>query len=418
MTDQAAAPRALSRVEFIALVAGLMALNALAIDVMLPALPYMGESLGVTNANETEFIVSAYMIGFGAAQLAFGPISDRFGRRPPLFVGMVLYVVCALLAAFAPSFLALLALRFMQGLGAAATRVVAMAVIRDRYSGREMASVMSLAFMTFMAVPIIAPGIGQIILLVGSWHYIFFFMAILASAIAVWAWYRLPETLHPEYRRDLSFGVIAGGFRAVFTNRVAFFYGLCGMLFFSAMFGFIICTQQIFVGIYGLGPYFPVAFASIAILMAIANFANSRIVKVYGQRRVSHFATLVYIAAASIILVLALQGPVNFWVYYGLLVVLQFVFAWSTSNMNSLSMEPLGNVAGTAAAVFGFMQTVGGAIIGTFIGQQFNGTLVPNAAAYVVMGALVLASILIAEKGKLFGVGVEYQAPAGTAVAE
>jgi DHA1 family bicyclomycin/chloramphenicol resistance-like MFS transporter len=418
MTDQTHQSRTVSRFEFIALVAGLMALNALAIDVMLPALPYMGDALGVASENERQFIISAYMIGFGAAQLVFGPISDRFGRRSPLFVGIALYVLCALLAAFAPSFWVLLGLRFVQGLGAAATRVVAMAVIRDRYSGREMASVMSLAFMTFMAVPIIAPGVGQVILLVGSWHYIFFFMALLAGSIGLWAWFRLPETLHPEYRRELSFGVVAGGFRAVFTNRLAFFYGLCGMLFFSAMFGFLICSQQIFVDIYGLGPYFPVAFASVALLMAVSNFVNSRIVKVYGQRRVSHFATLVYIAAGGAILILALQGPVNFWIYYVLLVVLQFVFAWATSNMNSLSMEPLGNVAGTAAAVFGLMQTVGGAIIGTLIGQQFNGTLVPNAAAYVVMGLLVLGSVLIAERGKLFGVGVEYQTPRRPAVVE
>jgi DHA1 family bicyclomycin/chloramphenicol resistance-like MFS transporter len=386
---------------------------------MLPALPYMGEALGVSNENERQLVVSAYMIGFGAAQLAFGPITDRFGRRAPLFVGIILYVICALAAIFAPTFAILLGLRFCQGLGAAATRVIAMSVIRDRYSGREMASVMSLAFMTFMAIPIVAPGIGQVILSAGgSWHFIFLLMAGLATAIGLWAWFRLPETLHPEYRRELKLSVIADGFRAVFTNRVAFFYGLCGMLFFSAMFGFIICTQQIFVGIYGLGPYFPVAFASVAALMAVANFLNSRVVKQFGMRRISHLATLLYIAAGGTILTLALMGPVNFWVYYALLVLLQFVFAWATSNMNSLSMEPLGAVAGTAAAVFGFMQTVGGALIGTFIGQQFNGTLIPNSLAYVVMGILVLCCVLIAERGRLFGVGAEYQTPPAAAMAE
>jgi len=419
MSEQSHLSRVLSRPEFIALVAALMALNALAIDVMLPALPYMGEALGVSNENERQLVVSAYMIGFGAAQLAFGPITDRFGRRAPLFVGIILYVICALAAIFAPTFAILLGLRFCQGLGAAATRVIAMSVIRDRYSGREMASVMSLAFMTFMAIPIVAPGIGQVILSAGgSWHFIFLLMAGLATAIGLWAWFRLPETLHPEYRRELKLSVIADGFRAVFTNRVAFFYGLCGMLFFSAMFGFIICTQQIFVGIYGLGPYFPVAFASVAALMAVANFLNSRVVKQFGMRRISHLATLLYIAAGGTILTLALMGPVNFWVYYALLVLLQFVFAWATSNMNSLSMEPLGAVAGTAAAVFGFMQTVGGALIGTFIGQQFNGTLIPNSLAYVVMGILVLCCVLIAERGRLFGVGAEYQTPPAAAMAE
>jgi DHA1 family bicyclomycin/chloramphenicol resistance-like MFS transporter len=412
--------RVLTRPEFIALVAALMALNALAIDVMLPALPYMGEALGVTNENERQLVVSAYMIGFGAAQLAFGPITDRFGRRAPLFFGIVLYIICAFLATFAPTFAILLGLRFAQGLGAAATRVIAVSVIRDQYSGREMASVMSLAFMVFMAIPIVAPGIGQIILSAGgSWHYIFLLMAGLATLIGLWAWLRLPETLHPEYRRELRVSTILDGFRTVFTNRVALFYGLCGMFLFGGMFGFIICTQQIFVGIYGLGPLFPVAFASIAGLMAFANFLNSAIVKRLGMRRLSHFSILVYIAIAATILVLSLTlGTVPFWVFYGLLLGLQFVFAWASSNMNSLSMEPLGAVAGTAAAVFGFMQTVGGAIIGTFIGQQFNGTTVPNAIAWVTMGSLVLVCVLIAEKGRLFGVGAEYVTPPGAAVVE
>lgn len=409
MTVQALGQRVLSRPEFIALVAALMALNALAIDVMLPALPYMGEALGVSNENERQLVVSTYMIGFGLAQLVFGPITDRFGRRAPLFVGIALYVVCAFLATFAPTFGALLVLRFIQGLGAASTRVIATSVVRDRFSGREMAEVMSLTFMVFMAIPIIAPGIGQVILLTGPWHYIFLFMAGLAALILLWAWLRLPETLHPEYRRPLRLAVVVEGFRLVFTNRVAFFYGLSGMFLFSAMFGFIVSSQQIFVGIYGLGPLFPLAFAGIAGFMAISNFVNSRIVRRFGMRRLSHAAMLVYVTCAAILLIASLVGPVPFWLFFVLLLLIQVAFGNAASNMNSLSMEPLGAVAGTAASVFGFMQTVGGAMLGTFIGQHFDGTLTPNAAGYLVMGVLVLSCVLIAEKGRLFGVGKEYQ---------
>ncbi len=386
-----------------------MALNALAIDVMLPALPYMGEALGISNENERQLVVSAYMIGFGAAQLAFGPITDRFGRRAPLFFGIGLYIICAFAATFAPTFAILLALRFTQGLGAASTRVIATSVVRDRFSGREMAEVMSLTFMVFMAIPIIAPGIGQIILLTGPWHYIFLFMGGLATLIFIWAWFRLPETLHPEYRRPLKLGVIAEGFKLVFTNRVAFFYGLSGMFLFGAMFGFIISSQQIFVGIYGLGPWFPLAFATMAGFMAVSSFINSRVVRRFGMRRLSHTAILIYISCASILLILSLMGPVPFWLFFALLMVIQVAFGNAASNMNSLSMEPLGAVAGTAASVFGFMQTVGGALLGTYIGQHFNKTLTPNATGYVVMGCLVLCCILIAEKGRLFGVGKEYE---------
>jgi len=412
MTPRSASAPGLSRVEFIGLIAALMALNALAIDIMLPALPYMGEALGVSEENERQFVVGAYMLGFGVAQLAFGPLTDRFGRRAPLFIGLFVYLVCAFAATFAPNFGVLLALRFVQGLGAAGTRVIATAVVRDRYSGREMAEIMSLTFMVFMAVPIIAPGIGQVLLLTGPWQYIFLFMGGLAMLIGIWAFMRLPETLKPENRRPLSFASVIDGFRIVVTNRVAFSYGLAGTFLFGAMFGFISASQQIFVEIYGLGPYFPVAFAAMAGFIAIAQFINSRVVRRVGMRRIAHSANLVYLLLSTIWLVLALMGPIPFPLFFGLFLCIQFCFGWAASNMNSLSMEPLGQVAGTAASVFGFIQTVGGALLGTYIGQHFDGTLVPNAAGYTVMGVLVLSCVLIAEKGRLFGTGQE--APAAT----
>ncbi len=408
MSDQVVRSREPSRVEFIILVAALMALNALAIDVMLPALPYMGEALGIANENERQLVVGFYMFGFGLAQLAFGPLTDRFGRRGPLFVGLAIYLVCAFGATFAPDFATLLALRFVQGMGAAGTRVIATAVVRDRFEGREMAEVMSLTFMIFMAIPIIAPGIGQVILLTGPWQYIFLFMGGLALMIGAWGFFRLPETMHPEYRRALSFRSVTDGFRIVLTNRLALFYGLAGTFLFGAMFGFISASQQIFVELYGLGPWFPVAFAAMAGTIAVAQFINSRVVRRFGMRRLAHTANLAYVGGAVVLLIVALMGPVPFPLFFGLLMVIQFFFGWAASNMNSLSMEPLGRVAGTAASVFGFTQTVGGALIGTYIGQHYDGTLVPNALGYATMGALVLVCVLIAERGKLFGVGAQY----------
>jgi len=400
--------RVLSRPEFIALIAALMALNALAIDVMLPALPYMGEALGVTSENERQFVISAYMLGMGIAVLGFGPLTDRFGRRAPLLVGMELYIVAAIAAVFAPSFTILLVLRFIQGMGAASVRVIATAVVRDRYSGREMAEVMSLTFMVFMAIPIIAPGIGQVILLLGDWHNIFIFMGLLAAVFWLWTWFRLPETLPEDQRRPLSIKAVFAGFRIVFTNRVAFSYGLAGMFLFGALFGFISSSQQIYVDIYGLGVYFPVAFAAMAGLMAVSSFTNSRIVRRFGMRRLSHGAMLSFTIVSGIWLAFALSGFLPLWLFFSLLAIIMFSFGWAASNMNSLSMEPLGAVAGTASAVFGFIQTVGGALIGGYTGQAFNGTTVPAATGYFAMGVLALICILIAEKGKLFGVGAEY----------
>lgn len=415
MTDQTVSARGLSRPEFIALMAAMMALNALAIDVMLPALPYMGEALGVDSENERQFVIGAYMLGFGFAQLAFGPLSDRFGRRAPLLIGLVVYVICAFAATFAPNFATLLALRFVQGLGAAGTRVIATSVVRDCFSGRQMAEVMSLTFMVFMAVPIIAPGIGQILLLSGPWQTIFLFMGGLATVFSLWALFRLPETLDPSNRRPLTASSVLQGFHIVFTNRSAFFYGLAGMFLFGALFGFISSSQQVYVDIYGLGVYFPVAFAAMAGLMAVSSFLNSRIVSRFGMRRISHTALCVFVCMSGVWLFFSTMGFLPFWLFFSILAVIMFMFGWAAANMNSLSMEPLGAVAGTASSVFGFIQTVGGALLGTTIGQMFNGTITPIASGYLMMGALALSCVLIAEKGKLFGVGTE---PAVAPVAE
>lgn len=400
--------RVLSRPEFIALVAALMAVNALAIDVMLPALPYMGEALGISNENERQFVVTAYMLGMGIAVLGFGPLTDRFGRRAPLLIGVGIYVIAAIVAAFAPNFTMLLVLRFIQGMGAASVRVISQALVRDRYSGREMAEVMSLTFMVFMAIPIVAPGIGQILLLTGPWQSIFIFMGGLALALWVWTYIRLPETLPLDQRRPLSVTGILESFRLVFTNRVAISYGLAGMFLFGALFGFITSAQQIYVDIYGLGVYFPVAFAAMAGLMAISSFTNSRVVRRFGMRRLSHGAMLIFTLFSGIWLVLALNDLLPLWLFFSLLAIVMFCFGWSASNMNSLSMEPLGKVAGTAASVFGFIQTVGGAVIGSITGQLFDGTTVPTAAGYFLMGVMALVFILIAENGRLFGVGEQY----------
>ena len=400
--------RVLSRPEFIALMAALMALNALAIDVMLPALPYMGEALGVSSENERQFVISSYMLGMGIAVLAFGPLTDRFGRRGPLLAGMGLYILAAIAAIFAPSFAILLALRFVQGMGAASVRVIATAVVRDRYVGSEMAAVMSLTFMVFMAIPIVAPGLGQLILLVGEWHYIFLFMGGLASLFWIWTFCRLPETLPLDARRPLSFKGVIDGFVIVLTNRTSLCYGLAGTFLFGALFGFISSSQQIYVDIYGLGVYFPVAFAAVAGLMAVSSFTNSRIVGRVGMRRLSHGAMLSFTGFAAVWLSFAVTGFLPFWLFFPLLAIIMFSFGWAASNMNSLSMEPLGEVAGTAAAAFGFIQTVGGALIGSYTGQHFNGTTVPAATGYFAMGLLALACILVAERGKLFGDGKVY----------
>ena len=390
------------RWEFIALVAALMALNALAIDIMLPGLQQIGASLGVDNENHRQYVITAYILGFGAPQLIYGPISDRFGRRWPLMIGMIVYVAAAAAASFAPSFEMLLALRFLQGLGAAGTRVIAVSLVRDVFGGRAMAEVMSLVFMVFMIIPVVAPLLGQGVMLFSEWHMIFVAMAAIATVATVWTFLRLPETLAQEKRRPFTFAAIAGGFRIVLTNRVALCYTIASTLVFGGLFGFINSAQQIYVGIYGLGVWFPVLFAVVAGMMAVSSFANARLVGRFGMRRLSHGALIGFIAVNIVTFSLALAGPIPLWAFVTLFTLAMLQFGWIGSNFNAIAMEPLGHVAGTASAVQGFIQTLGGGLLGAAIGQAFDGTVVPFTAGFCLLGFGALALVLVGEKGRLF----------------
>jgi len=397
----------ISKFEFIALIAALLALNALTIDIMLPALPDIAQSMGLNNANDAQLVISSYLFGVGISMLFFGPVADRFGRRAPLYFGFIIYVLTSLAAIIAPSFAMLLLLRFVQGLGTAAFRVVAIAVVRDSYSGRAMAEIMSLTYMIFMIVPILAPGVGQIILFAGGWRLIFLFVAITGIVTGVWAYFRLPETLDKADQRPLTLQSVLGGFKIVLSNQFATLYAIIPMFMFGALLGFLHSSQQIFADIYGFGAYFPVAFAGIALAMAIAAYLNSRMVGHFGMRRIAHFATIIFLISSILLLLFSLFGEVHIVIFYSLIIVCLFMFSWISANANSLAMQPLGKVAGTAASAFGFIQTIGATAIGMIIGRMFNQTIMPLAIGFSLVGIVCLLLVLIAEKGKLFGSGEE-----------
>ncbi|MBL0371401.1 multidrug effflux MFS transporter [Rhizobium sp. KVB221] len=401
-------PRTVSRPEFIAMMAAFMALNALAVDIMLPALPKMGEALQVAHENERQLVITSYLIGFGIAQLFFGPLADRFGRRKPLIAGVIIYIVAAGFAVIAPTFETLLALRFVQGIGAASTRVVAQSVVRDRFAGRSMAEVMSLIMMVFMVVPVFAPAVGQLLLFSGHWQLIFLFMAALAIVIGMWGYFRMDETLDPGKRRPLHPAVVAEGFRLVLSNRTAFFYGISSMFVMAALFGFIGTAQQIYVDIYGLGSSFPIAFGFVATMMAMSSFLNSRVVGALGMRRVAHAALLTFCTLSAVMLALASMEMLPFTPFMIVFTLIMFSFGLVGSNTMTLAMEPLGAVAGTASSVFGFMQTVGGALMGAMIGYAYDGTIVPVAAGFFFLALIAIGCVLVAEKGKLFGASTQY----------
>lgn len=379
--------------EFVALMAALMASNALAIDSMLPALPAIGEALGVDEDNRRQLVITSYLIGFGFAQLAYGPLADRFGRKGLLVGSMVLYAVFSALAGFAGSFSLLLAARLMQGVAAAATRVLVVAVVRDRYEGSAMARIMSLTMIVFMIVPVLAPTLGQGVLAIGTWRHIFIGLAAYGLLLALWVAFRLPETLPAGARRPLSIASIGQAVRETASNRMSAGNTVAVTLAFGALFAFINSVQQIVFDVFGTPQLLGLVFACIAGPMAISSYANSRLVVRLGSRKLLLRALTVFTFISLLHLIVAVavgETLLSFIIFQALTMC---CFGLVGANAGALAMEPLGHIAGTASSLQGLITTVGGALIGFMVGQAFNGTTVPLVAGFFVCG---LAALLVA----------------------
>lgn len=405
--------------ETVALVAALMGLTALAIDAMLPALPAIGGSFGVAEANELQLVVYAYMIGFGIAQVIYGPLSDVYGRRPLVIAGLAILIAGAIVSAFATGFTGLLIARVLQGIGAAAARVIAVSIVRDRYAGREMARVMSFTMMVFMVVPVLAPTFGGLILALAGWRSIFAVMAALSIAVGLWFFVRMPETLHPEFRRPLSVRSIVDAARICVTNREAVGYSLAIGLLFAMLMGFIGSAEQILGSDgYHLGALFPAAFAVVAITGGVAAFINGRLVRTWGMHRLSHGSHLIHVCLTGAFFIVAnlWGGLPPLWLFMTMMVAMQFFFSFAISNYNALALDPLGEVAGTASSLIGAFTTLVGTIGGALIGQAFDGTIVPLAAGFFGLSAVTLLIVLWTERGRLLQ--PHHQAGAMPAVAE
>ena len=388
--------------ETIALLAGLMALNAFAIDVMIPALPDIGESLDVEEENHRQLVVVAYMIGFGSTQLVWGPLADRFGRKPVLTAGVLLYALFALLCAFAESFAMLIAGRAAMGASAAVTRVLVVAMVRDLFEAEAMARVMSLVFMTFMLVPVLAPNIGQGILLVAPWPAIFIVLAVYALVMLGWSWLRLPETLHPQYRRSLEWRVIGTAAWETIREPQSRGYTLALTLTFATLVAYIASIQQIVFDAFGRPELIGIVFASIAAPMALASWTNSRVIERFGLRRVGHIAAVLFAIVSCGHAAVALSGWENLAVFMVLQALAMACFAFTSSNLGTLAMEHMAPIAGTASSVQGVISTIGAAIIGFAIGQAFDGTATPFLVGVAACAVAALVLIMLTEPKRLF----------------
>ncbi len=387
--------------EFILLVTALMAMGALAIDLMLPAFPDMRAEFGMEpGASQVSWVITAFFLGLAVGPWLYGPVSDRYGRRRPLFVGLGLYVAGALIATVAPSFGWIVASRFLWGLGAAAPRSLSLAMVRDRYEGDAMARLMSMIMAVFLLVPILAPSIGAGLNLVLPWRVVFWFPAVVGLALLAWA-QRLPETLTPERQRPFTRAALSEATRLVMTNRQTLCFMLAMTCLMGVMTGFLANSELILEDVYGYGDYFPLFFGSVAVMLAMSSLNNARLVGRLGLTRLVR-----RLAAAGLALVVVFDvvsftngGRPNFWLFAVSVAAVVPVAQGLVPNCNSAAMLPLPHVAGTASSIIATITTAGGALLGGLVSTSFDGTVRPFAVGATVLLTAAAGFIWLATGG-------------------
>jgi len=401
-SSSAAARGQISERELVVLLALLQALQALAIDAMLPALGVMAHDLGVSDPNRRQLVVAVFLIGIGFGSLLPGMLADRFGRRPVLFGCMAFYILPVLACALVQDFTTLLVLRAVQAVGSAGLAVIPAAIIRDRFEGDRMARLQSLVSVIFLGVPMVAPTLGQGILLAFGWRWIFGCMALLAMAVSAWAWLRLPETLNPEHRQPIRLRTIAANMYEVVTTRESIGYVLAGAMTIASIWSFINSAQQLIAESFGAGEAFPLLFGAMAMGIALANFVNARIVVRFGARRISHVGLFAFIMMALLQVWLAHYPHQTLWQFAPVTFLNMALNGFLGANFTAIALQPFARKAGAAASVQAFLRTVTASIIGTTVGQAYDGTARPLAYMMLAAGCLSLLLVLFSERGKLF----------------
>lgn len=397
MADTTATPKArLSTGEFIALMGMMFATIAFSIDAMLPALPEIAQELTPDNLTLAQLVLTSFILGMGAGTLFTGPLSDAFGRKPVIFAGALLYIAGSLLAWIAPTIEMLLLARVLQGLGAAGPRVVAMALVRDLYTGRDMARIMSYAMLVFTIAPAIAPLIGEGIVALFDWRAIFLSYVLFSCLTVGWLMLRQPETLPAPARRPINLRALWASSKEALSLRQMQFSILVQSLIYGALFGTLSSVQQIFDLTYDMDAWFPWLFGAIALLAAPCAPINGRLVGQLGMRPLVRRALFLQAGAAGLFIAalgLGLSPQTEVWVYFAWTATVFMMMGFTIGNLNALALEPLGHIAGLAASLMGAIATIAGAALGALLGQLYDGTPLPLAlgtALLAGLGALIM----------------------------
>lgn len=373
-------PRALSRVEFIALLAMLFATVAFSIDSMLPALPTIAQEISPDDINRAQLILTSFVLGMGVGTFFTGPLSDTFGRKPIILGGAALYITGAAAAYFAQGLELLLVARFLQGLGAAGPRIVGLAIVRDLYSGREMARIMSFVMMVFTLIPAVAPLIGSGIIALAGWRGIFLAFILFALFSASWLALRQPESLPLDKRRPLRLSTMWAAVKEMFAHPTVRLSILAQTLCFSLLFMSITLIQPIFDITFGRAEGFPYWFAGMALVSGSASLLNAALVMRFGMRRLATTALGAQAVLSTLMTLAWLSGAFGDAMFYVFLVWMTSVFfqtGLTLGNLNAITMEPMGHIAGMAASVSGAVATVFAAALAIPVGLSFTSTPLP-----------------------------------------
>ena len=386
--------------EFALLMALLMSIVSFSIDAVLPALGEIGKVFTLQNSNQAQWVIISIFAGMTIGQLIAGPLSDAIGRKRILFTGIIIYFFGSLLCYITQSFEWFLVGRFIQGIGVSGPYVATISIVRDKYSGAQMARIMSLIMMVFMVAPAIAPSLGQLIIHFFGWRDIFVLYMVYALVVGTWVALRLEETLVPENRLPMRVQVFKEGFKEVVSNKTTMSYLLCAGFCFGGFIGYLGTSQQIFMQQFGqTGQEFSIYFAILAGVMGFASFTNSKIVMKFGMRPICMYGFLGLCVISSVFLIIQLSGvSISFWMFMLYACILFLLFGTLFGNLNAIAMEPMGHVAGMASAIIGASSSILSLILASIIGQLYNGTLVPMTCGFVILCGLAFGITLYEKK--------------------
>ena len=385
--------------EFLAIAALCMAMAAMSIDLLLPAFPEMREAFGLqAGATEISRVITAFFIGLGLGQLFYGPLSDRFGRKPVLFVGIAIYICGAVASTRADSLGTFIVCRAVWGFGAACPRSLALAILRDTFEGDRMARAMSNVMATFILVPIVAPSVGAGLLALGSWHLMLWVPVGVAVALATWIAARLPETLPPEQRRSVAPRALASAAGSVVRNRQTMAFGLASTFLFGIMTAYVGSTQVIVDEVFGQEELFAVIFGALAIGLALGSLLSGKLVLRIGLARLVRYGAGYAVLTALLLAIIGITtgGHPPLWLFLLASAVMLPSVTALVPNTNTAAMAPLGHVAGMAAAIIGTISTAGGALLGSVIDSAYDGSVRPFTIGALAFAAVAAAAVWVA----------------------